>query len=248
MELLRISGLEKTASGTKVLDGLDLQLEEGRICALLGEAGSGKSVLLRCLAGLTAPDGGEISLLGKSGEGLHEARKEMGFLVDGPRVYGDLSIVNNMLLQSRVRGSVDKKRIGRLLRGLKIAPRDIGRRNAGGCPATVKNRLGIAMAFLGAPRLLLLDEVYSGLDSDDSALLQELIRSEMEERSMSLLLTGRFFSELFPFATDYVLLEKGRIIGRYTREELQAKLPEGISKPGEYEAFYQELRKEAAQG
>ena len=248
MELLRISGLEKTYAGAKALDGLSLQLEEGRICALLGNPGSGKTSLLRCLAGLSAPDQGEISLLGKSGEELYEARKDVGFLVDAPQLYGDLSIVNNMLLQSRVRGAVDKKRIGRLLRALKIAPRDIGRRTAGGCPATVKMRLGIAMAFLGAPRLLLLDEVYSGLDTDDSALLETLIREEMEERSMSLLITGQFFSELFPFATDYAFLDKGRIIARYTREQLQEKLPEEISKPNEYEAFYQELRKEALQG
>ncbi len=247
MELLRISGLEKTVSGTRVLDGLDLQLEEGRICALLGDASSGKTDLLRCLAGLTAPDQGEISLLGMSGDELHEARRDVGFLVDGPVLYGDLSIINNLLLQSRVRGKVDKKRIGRLLRALKIAPRDIGRRRAGGCPATIKMRLGIAMAFLGAPRLLVLDEVYAGLDTDDSALLQALIREEMEERSMSLLVTGQFFGELFPFATDYVFMDKGRIIARYTREELQARLPEGIGKPNELEDFYQELRKEAVQ-
>lgn len=244
--VLEVRDLTKRYGGGTALNGLSLELEAGRIYALLGEPGSGRTTLLRCIAGLCRPDGGEIALLGHPPAELTKARREVGMLVDAPALYGDLSVVGNLLLQSRALGKVDKKRIGRLMKALAIAPRNTGFRTVGSCPATIKLRLGIAMALLHSPRLLLMDEVYSGLDSDDSNMLNELLAREMGEREMTVLMTGQFFSELYPVATDFLLMNKGRVTARYTKDALAARLPEGISKPAEYEAFYKTLQREAA--
>ena len=156
-------------------------------------------------------------------------------LIDAPALYRDLSIRNNLKLQGRVLGDLPKGRIGKLMKALHITPRDTGNRSVGGCPAGLKMKCAIAMAMLPFPRLLLLDEVFGGLDTDDSALFRDLAEAEMAERPMALLITGQFFSELYPFATDYLLLQKGKITRTYTREELQARIPEDLHRSQELE-------------
>jgi ABC-2 type transport system ATP-binding protein len=246
--VFRAYGLTKRYGAAAALDGLDLKLESGRIYALLGEPGSGRTTLLRCAAGLVKPDSGEVEILGARGDDLYAARHEVGMLVDGPALYRDLSIRNNLKLQGRVLGDLPKGRIGKLMKALRITPRDTGNRSVGGCPAGLKMKCAIAMAMLPFPRLLLLDEVFGGLDTDDSALFRDLAEAEMAERPMALLITGQFFSELYPFATDYLLLEKGKITRTYTREELQARIPEDLHRSQELEDAFKAIRKEDAVG
>ncbi len=246
--LLRISGLSKKYGASTALNGLDLKLESGHIYALLGQPGSGRTTLLRCVAGLARPDGGEIELLGETGDGLFRARRKTGMLVEGPAVYRDLSIRNNLKLQSRILGGLPKGRIGALMKALHITPRDTGNRSVGGCPNAMKLKCAIAMAMLNFPSLVMLDEVFGGLDTDDSAMFRELVEQEMAERPMSLLITGQFFGELYPFATDYLLLEKGKITRTYTREELQARIPEDLHRSQELEDAFKAIRKEDAVG
>ncbi len=237
-------GLTKRYGVIAALDGLDLRVESGRICALLGDPGSGRSTLLRCAAGLVKPDSGEVELLGARGEDLYAARHQVGMLIDSPALYRDLSIRNNLKLQGRILGDLPKGRIGKLMKALSITPRDTGNRSVGGCPAGLKMKCAIAMALLPFPKLLMLDEVFGGLDTDDSALFRDLLQAEMADRPMGVLLTGQLFSELYPFATDYCLLEKGKIARQYTREELQARIPEDLHRSQELEEAFKAIRKE----
>ena len=245
--LFRATGLTKRYGGAAALDGLDLQLKNGRIYALLGDPGSGRTTLLRCAAGLVKPDSGEVELLGQTGEGLYAARHSVGMLIDGPALYRDLSIRNNLKLQGRILGDLPKGRIGKLMKALAITPRDTGNRTVGGCPAGLKMKCAIAMAMLPFPSLLLMDEVFGGLDTDDSALFRDLLEAEMADRPMTVLLTGQFFSELYPFATDYLLLEKGKITRSYTREALQARIPADLTRSQELEEAFKTIRKEDAE-
>ncbi len=242
--LFRASGLTKRFGTVAALDGLDLRLEAGHIYALLGEPGSGRSTLLRCAAGLVKPDSGELELLGESGDGLYAARHKVGMLIDSPALYRDLSIRNNLRLQGKVLGDLPKGRIGKLMKALAITPRDTGNRSIGGCPAALKMKCAIAMAMLPFPSLLLLDEVFGGLDTDDSALFLKLLEEEMAERPMAVLITSQFFGEMYPIATDYLLLEKGRIQRVYSREELQSRIPAEVTRSQELETAFRGIRKE----
>ena len=242
--LFRAEGLTKRYGTAAALDGLDLRLEAGHIYALLGEPGSGRSTLLRCAAGLVKPDSGAIELLGEREEGLYTARHKVGMLIDSPALYRDLSIRNNLKLQGRVLGDLPKGRIGALMKALAITPRDTGNRSVGSCPNALKMKCAIAMAMLPFPSLLLLDDVFGGLDTDDSALFRDLVEKEMADRPMAVLVTGQFFGEMYPFATDYLLLEKGKIVGSYTREALQARIPEDLHRSQEIEEAFRSIRKE----
>lgn len=241
---LIITDLTKKYSGCTALDRVNLRLEEKHVYALVGDMGSGKTTLFRCIAGLCKPEQGKIEIFGSSYKDLTLARREVGMLVDQPVYYGDLSVYNNLKMQARVIGGGDKARIKKVMKALKITPRDTGNRTVGGCPAGIKLSLAIATAVLGAPRLLLLDEPFNGLDSDGSELVRNLISQEMSERSMSVLLSSQFFSELYPIATDFIFIDKGKIIMTKTKGEIDELLPKDISKPSEFEAFYKELVKE----
>lgn len=240
--VLELRELQCVSDGKKVLDGLSFSLTPGKIYALVGDAGSGKTELLRILAGLQPAAGGEASIFGKSVSDS-ASRKEVGMMVGEPALCRELSIANNLEMQSRITGKPNKRRIGKLMKGLGILPRDTGNRSAGSCPASIRVRLGTALALVASPKLLMLDEPFSGLDSDDSIRLRELLNAEMSDREMTVLMTAAFFAEVWDTATDFLVLEKGKLAAAYTKDELSAKMPEEGMKSGDLEAFFQSLRK-----
>ena len=223
--ILEVRDLRCTLGGKNILDGLSFSLKGGRIYALLGKPGSGKTTLLRTLAGLLPLQEGAAEICGVS-VAASAARRETGMLVDEPALWGDLSVAGNLEMQGRLRGKPDRKRMGKLMKALEILPRHTGRRRIGSCPQSIKLRAAAAMALLGSPKLMLLDELYAGLDSDDARLMDALLKAETEERQMAVLLTGSHLPLFWQTATDYLLLDKGKVRAQYTREELAARLPE----------------------
>ena len=228
--ILEVRDLRCSMSGKSIFDGLSLSLEGGRIYALLGQPGSGKTSLLRILAGLWPQWEGSAEICGVSVRDP-ASRRAAGMLVNEPAFWGELSPAGNLEMQGRLLGKPDRKRMGKLMKALEILPRHTGRRRLGSCPQSIKLRTAAAMALLGSPKLALLDELYAGLDSDDARLMDALLKSETEERQMAVLLTGSYLPNLWLTATDFLLLDKGRIRVQYTREELARRLPEAPTGP-----------------
>ena len=241
--LLTVDNLRCGYGGEPVLDGLTLALSPGHIYGLVGESGSGKTTFLRAVAGLLPLESGSAAIEGVS---VSEAgsRRETGMLVDEPALWTELSVAGNLETMGRILGKPDRKRMGKLMKALELLPRQTGRRSAGSCPASVKLRLGVAMALLGSPRLLMLDNIFAGLDSDDALRVVELLASETAEREMATLVTSPFLAALWPLATDYLFLHGGRIAGKYTKEDLAARI-EGEPGPEALQALQGSLTKGA---
>jgi heme exporter protein A len=167
--LLRLSGVEKSFGATRVLRGVDLDVERGGFTLVTGRNGSGKTTLLRLVAGLAAPTAGELE--------VDVERGQLGFLGHEPLVYRELTAIENLRLYARLyRVPEPRERIGMLLE--RFALWDARNQRAGSYSRGMLQRLALCRALLHEPELLLLDEPYSGLDTEGA----ELLDRELAER------------------------------------------------------------------
>ena len=241
---LTLSALCKSNIRGTVLPNINLTSHSGHIYALVGVQDSGKPTLFRILTGIVKHDSGDIEMFGMTGRSLTKARKQIGAIVDSPTYSNQLSIWQNMIAQSMTLGQVDRNRINKLLKAMNITKDITGGRKMANCPTGIRQNFAVASAFLGKPNLLLLDEVFSGLDNDSVVLFTELLHQEMAEREMAVLMSGPLLADFLMLATDFIFINKGEIKALYSRTELLDMLPEEPATSA-INMLYDRLMKEA---
>jgi ABC-2 type transport system ATP-binding protein len=224
--VLQASSLRKRylPSQPPALDGLDIILESGSVLAVLGPVGSGKTTLLRLIAGLAQPDEGLIQIFGM--EPFHmEARRRLALVTEAPEFPARLRPAEIMDVSGRLLGLARPERDGRALESLKWAGLEEERRPVGRLPAGRKKRLGLALALLGRPDLLLLDEPGAALDPGEQRSLRGLVRA-LRGTGSAVLICSRELGEVERAADQVLLLEHGRALARGPLGEM---VPEGRS-------------------
>lgn len=218
--VLKTNNLTKSYQGTKVLNDVSVTLEVGKIYGLIGQNGAGKSTLMRLITGLSMPTSGSLELFGHSGEKALEAeRKRLGCLIEYPGLVPNMTAVENMKLHRVMKGIPNKELEGELLElvGLK----DTGKKKAKNFSLGMKQRLGIAVALLGNPELLILDEPINGLDPIGVVEVRNLLKKLCEERHMTILISSHNLPELYQLATDYIIIHKGQVRKTLTLHQLE---------------------------
>lgn len=216
--------LTKQYKNTTALDGIDLTLRQGRIYGLIGNNGAGKTTLMRIMMGLSFPTSGEISLFGQTGKHqLEKARKRIGSLIEAPAVQENLSAHQNLEYERISSGIPDRKQTDELLRLLQISPDQVGNGSLRTFSVGMRQRYGLAAAMLGKPEFLVLDEPTSGVDPDGTRELLALFRRLNQENGVTILISSHILSELYQVATDFVILDHGRIIRMLTHEEAEVE-------------------------
>ncbi len=203
-------GLVKRFGRTTVLDGVDLAVPEGCVYGFLGPNGAGKSTTMRALLGLIRADAGTIRLLG------HDLRRDrrgalrnVGSLIEQPALYDHLSGTDNLRL-TRILLGLPPGEEGRVLEVVGLA--QAGRKLVGSYSLGMKQRLAIARAIMGTPRLLLLDEPTNGLDPDGIIAMRDLIRDLPNRIGGTVFVSSHLLVEIELTASVAGLMQGGRLV------------------------------------
>ena len=208
-------GLSKTyRTGTVALDGLDFCVEKGAIHGLVGRNGAGKTTLMKCLFNLIRPTSGTVNVFGRpAGQMAHK----VGGLIEMPAFYKHLSGRQNLALFAGYFG-VDTAECGRILDLVGLANR--AEDKVSGYSLGMKQRLGIAIALLGKPELVILDEPVNGLDPQAIAETRDLIRT-LRESGTTILLSSHLLGEIEQVCDTVTILESGKLVANGTPEQLR---------------------------
>ena len=219
--VLQTQGLTKRYRRGKALDGLTMAVPKGAIYGLVGKNGAGKTTLLRLICGLQEPSSGSYSLYGVSNDRkeLLKVRRRMGAVVETPSIYLNMSAGENLEQQALILGLPDVNGLGELLElvGLENA----GPKKAGHFSLGMRQRLGLAVALVGDPDFLVLDELTNGLDPQGIVDLRELILKLNRERRVSFLVSSHILGELSRTATHYGIIDRGRMVKELSARELE---------------------------
>ena len=201
---------------------ISIALEAGHIYGFIGENGAGKTTLLRILTGLSFPTAGTYSIFGTETQGqMQDIRRRIGSTMQEPTLYPEFSAYRNLELQRVLLGNPDKSVCEELLNALDLY--DVRDKKVREFSMGMKQRLSIALALVGKPELLILDEPVNGLDPKNISALRMLLKKWNEERGTTMLISSHILSELYLLATDYIMIHKGRIIENLSHEQLEAK-------------------------
>jgi ABC-2 type transport system ATP-binding protein len=227
--LAGFAGVDKSFGSTQALRGLSFGVPEGSVCGLLGPNGSGKTTAIRVLLGLTRADRGSSSLLGvpTGGRGFASVVRQTGALVEGPSLYSRATARRNMKIQAE---SIGLRRasaeIDSLLALVGLTERAAGR--VGGFSMGMKQRLGLAIALLGRPRLVILDEPTNGLDPAGIVEIRNLI-ARLPEFGATVLVSSHLLSEVELMCDRATIINRGSLVADGTMGELLGHAGLGVS-------------------
>ncbi|UNK18381.1 ABC transporter ATP-binding protein [Paenibacillus sp. N3/727] len=217
--VVKTNSLTKSYRTFFALHDVSITMEPGKIYGLIGQNGAGKTTLMRLLAGLSFPTKGNIELFGHRGErALQDERKRLGCMIENPGFVPYMTAKENLKFHRIMRGVPNKEIEGELLELVGLA--DTGNKKAKNFSLGMKQRLGIAIALLGNPELLILDEPINGLDPLGVVEIRNLLKKLCEERQMTILISSHNLPELYQTVTNYIIIHKGEIKQTLTLEQL----------------------------
>ncbi len=227
MNAIEIRNLRKTYGQKQAVAGLDMTVPEGAIYGFIGENGSGKSTTEKMICGLIHPDnGGSIRLYGCDHRDP-AIREKIGVLIEAPGCFPNVSVWNNLMIQATNLGIENRE--AEIAKVLKLVRMEGAASNKfRNCSLGMKQRIGIAMALLGNPRLLVLDEPINGLDADGMRIMREVL-TDLTRQGTTVLISSHILGELEKIATHYGIIRGGRMLREMTEAEFAAECPTYIA-------------------
>ncbi len=216
-EILSIRGLSKSYKNIRAIQNLDLQILEGQAYGILGPNGSGKTTTLSIVTGIIRQDGGHFSWFGE--KPVASQRRSIGSLIETPHFYPYLNLEKNLRIICDIKG-MPYSDIGRVLDTAELTDRKRSRFST--LSLGMKQRLGIAAALLGDPRVLVLDEPTNGLDPEGIAEVREIVLQQVQQ-GKTLILASHILSEVEKICSHVAILKKGELLANGPVKELLAE-------------------------
>ena len=216
--VLRTVGLTKRFGRASAVDHVSMTVNKGDIYGFIGKNGAGKTTFMRVVLGLSAPTEGTVELFG--GLSPEEAGKKIGALIEAPGIFPHCTAKENMKRFAILKDE-DESKIDGLLDFVGLG--DVGNKKAGKFSLGMKQRLGIAIAMLGDPELLILDEPVNGLDPTGMKEIRDLILRLNREKGITVLISSHLLDELSKIVTRYGIINNGVLVDEIDASEMKAK-------------------------
>ncbi len=216
-EILSIKNLSKSYKNVRAIQHLDLEISEGQAFGILGPNGSGKTTTLSIITGIIRQDSGTFNWFGENPDPVQ--RKSIGSLIETPHFYPYLNLVKNLRIICDIKG-IGYGDIDRVLETAKLSERSRSRFST--LSLGMKQRLGIAAALLGDPKVLVLDEPTNGLDPEGIAEVREIVIDQVRS-GITLILASHILSEVEKICSHVSILKKGQLLASGPVKELLAE-------------------------
>ncbi len=221
--ILTTDSLTKQYKNVKAVDSVNLHVKKGDIYGFIGRNGAGKTTTLKILSGLSHATSGDFCIFGMNSSLMRSRNmfSRIGILIEEPGLYGDMSAYDNLKMKCLCSGIKDKEYISKLLYMVGLG--NVGKRHTKTYSMGMKQRLGIAMALVGNPEILILDEPINGLDPQGIAEIRKTLLYLNREQGKTIIISSHILEELSKIATHYGIINNGRLVAELTPDELSAK-------------------------
>lgn len=220
--------IKEYSHSTKALDSFSIHIPKGAIYGFIGENGAGKTTFIRLICGLQKPTSGTYTLFGakSTDKNILNSRKRIGAVVETPSIYTEMTAKNNLKQQYQILGLPSYDGIDELLHLVGLS--HTGKKKVKNFSLGMRQRLGIAIALVGSPDFLILDEPSNGLDPQGVIEIRELILKLNREKQITILISSHNLDELSRIATHYGFIANGKMIKETTEKELQKECRKSI--------------------
>jgi len=213
--MIEATGLSKRYGATLAVDDLSFTVPPGQVTGFLGPNGAGKSTTMRMILGLDTPTSGSVTVNGRPYAEYRRPLFEVGALLDAKAMHGGRSAYNHLLCLALSNG-IGRARVDQVLD--QVGLRSVARKRAGGFSLGMAQRLGIAAALLGNPRVLMFDEPVNGLDPEGVLWIRNLLKSLAAE-GRTVFLSSHLMSEMAITADRLIIIGRGRLIAQTTVQD-----------------------------
>lgn len=218
--IIKTSGLTKQYKNQKAVNNVSITINKGSIYGLIGKNGAGKTTILKMFSGLARPTQGKIEY----GEGRKDIK--VGTLIESPGLYGGMTAYDNIQLKGICVGDkLSKPEIEKLLELVGLD--NVGRKRVKNFSLGMKQRLGIALALVGNPDVLILDEPINGLDPQGIVEIRNMIKKLSKETEISVIISSHILDELIKIATDVCIIHNGEVLLETTKEKIM-EMSQGV--------------------
>jgi ABC-2 type transport system ATP-binding protein len=222
MNIIQTYDLTKTFGDTVAVDHISINVREGEIYGFLGLNGAGKTTLIRLLLGMIKPESGSVSLFGQNAKQGSDIWNKVGYLVETPYSYPNLTVKENLEVFYQLRGLNDRKQIDKIITVLQLD--QYKNKKAKHLSLGNNQRLGLAKALLHKPKLLILDEPINGLDPAGIVEVREFLKNLVKNHNTTIFLSSHILSEISKVATRIGIVHEGKLIKEINTNELENQI------------------------
>lgn len=216
--ILTTDNLTKIYGKHRAADQINIHIKKGEVYGLIGRNGAGKTTILKMICGLSTPTSGSFTFMGKSGAELSKNKKDIGSLIETPGLFPKMTAFQNVKLKCLSLGINDNKYIDSLLEQVGLS--NVGKKQVQTFSLGMKQRLGIALALVGNPKFIVLDEPINGLDPQGIAEMRQIIHKLSKENGLTIIVSSHILDELVKVADSFAIINDGKLLDEFSVEEL----------------------------